>query len=249
MIWDYLFFTVIEIVDLHKSFGNLEVLKGINLKIEKGKITAIIGKSGEGKTILVKHIVALLKPDKGKVLIDGVDINGLKERALAKIRRRFGMLFQESALFDSMTVEENVAFPLREHRNLKEEEIKALVKKKLEMVKLFDIEHKLPSELSGGMKKRVGLARAIALEPEIIIYDEPTIGLDPVTGSAIYELILDMQRHLNGTSIVITHDVPAIFRIVDKVGVLSGGRIITYGTPEEIIHSENKEVQEFLKQK
>ena len=240
---------MIEIIDLYKSFGNLKVLKGINLKIEKRGITAIIGKSGEGKTVLIKHIVGLLKPDKGKVLIDGIDIARLKQRALDKVRRRFGMLFQESALFDSMTVEENVAFPLREHRNLKEEEIKTLVKKKLEMVRLFDIEKKMPSELSGGMKKRVGLARAIALEPEIIIYDEPTIGLDPITGSAIYELISDMQRHLKGTSIVITHDVPAVFRIVDKVGVLSDGKIIAYGTPEEIIHSEIKEVQEFLEEK
>ncbi len=240
---------MIEIIDLYKSFGNLKVLKGINLKIEKRGITAIIGKSGEGKTVLIKHIVGLLKPDKGKILIDGIDIARLKQKALDKVRRRFGMLFQESALFDSMTVEENVAFPLREHRNLKEEEIKTLVKKKLEMVRLFDIEKKMPSELSGGMKKRVGLARAIALEPEIIIYDEPTIGLDPITGSAIYELISDMQRHLKGTSIVITHDVPAVFRIVDKVGVLSDGKIIAYGTPEEIIHSEIKEVQEFLEEK
>ncbi len=240
---------MIEIIDLHKSFGNFEVLKGVNLKIEKGKITAIIGRSGEGKTVLVKHIVGLLKPDRGKVIIDGVDITKLSERGLDKIRRRFGMLFQESALFDSMTVGENVAFPLREHTNLKEAEIKALVKKKLEMVRLFGVEDKMPSELSGGMKKRVGLARAIALEPEIVIYDEPTIGLDPITGRAIYRLILDMQRHLNGTSIVITHDVPAIFDIVDRVGVLSGGRIIAYGTPEEIIHSENKEIQEFLRQK
>ena len=240
---------MIEIIDLHKSFGNFEVLKGVNLKIEKGKITAIIGKSGEGKTVLVKHIVGLLKPDRGKVIIDGVDITKLSERGLDKIRRRFGMLFQESALFDSMTVGENVAFPLREHTNLKEAEIKALVKKKLEMVRLFGVEDKMPSELSGGMKKRVGLARAIALEPEIVIYDEPTIGLDPITGRAIYRLILDMQRHLNGTSIVITHDVPAIFDIVDRVGVLSEGRIIAYGTPEEIIHSEDKEIQEFLRQK
>ena len=240
---------MIEIIDLHKSFGNFEVLKGVNLKIEKGKITAIIGRSGEGKTVLVKHIVGLLKPDRGKVIIDGVDITKLSERGLDKIRRRFGMLFQESALFDSMTVGENVAFPLREHTNLKEAEIKALVKKKLEMVRLFGVEDKMPSELSGGMKKRVGLARAIALEPEIVIYDEPTIGLDPITGRAIYRLILDMQRHLNGTSIVITHDVPAIFDIVDRVGVLSEGRIIAYGTPEEIIHSEDEEIQEFLRQK
>ncbi len=237
---------MIEVVNLHKSFGRLEVLKGVDLEIEKGKITAIIGKSGQGKTVLIKHIVGLLKPDSGHVFVDGVDITKLNMDELNKVRRRFGMLFQEAALFDSMTAVENVAFPIREHTNLSEKEIKELARKKLEMVKLFDVEDKMPHELSGGMKKRVGLARAIALDPEIIIYDEPTIGLDPPTGNAIYDLILDMQKQLKVTSIIITHDVPAIFSVADKVAVLSDGKIIEYGTPDDIMKSERKEIKEFL---
>ena len=192
---------MIKIVDLHKKFGKQEVLEGINLEIKAGEITAIIGRSGSGKTVLVKHIVGLLKPDKGHIFIDGIDITQADNKTLNQIRKRFGMLFQEAALFDSMTVGENIAFPLREHTKLSEREIKRIVKEKLELVGLPGVENKMPSEISGGMKKRVGLARAIVLEPEIIIYDEPTTGLDPISSASIYELILEMEKRLGVTSI------------------------------------------------
>ena len=237
---------MIKIIDLHKKFGKTEVLTGVNLTINKGEITAIIGRSGSGKTVLVKHIVGLLKPDKGHIFIDGDDITQVNERTLKKIRHRFGMLFQEAALFDSMTVAENVAFPLREHTKLSEREIKKIVREKLALVGLEGVENKMPSELSGGMKKRVGLARAIALEPEIIIYDEPTTGLDPVSSASIYELILNMEKQLKITSIIISHDVPTIFAIANKIAILSHGKIIAYDTSEKVIKSEHPEIKKFL---
>lgn len=237
---------MIKIVDLHKRFGKTEILKGVNLTINKGEITAIIGRSGSGKTVLVKHIVGLFKPDRGHIFIDGEDITQLSKKALKKMRRRFGMLFQEAALFDSMTVGENVAFPLKEHTKLSESQIKKIVREKLALVGLQDVENKMPNELSGGMKKRVGLARAIALEPEFIIYDEPTTGLDPVSSAAIYELILDMHKHLKNTSIIISHDVPTIFAVADKTAILSQGKIIAYDTSENIIKSEEPEIKNLL---
>lgn len=238
---------MIEIINLHKKFGKLEVLKGVNLILKKGEITAIIGRSGCGKTVLVKHIVGLLKPDKGKIIVDGEDITAINEKKLKYIRRKFGMLFQEGALFDSMTVAENIAFPLKEHTNLSEKEIKKIVKEKLALVGLKDIEKKMPNELSGGMKKRVALARAIALEPEIVIYDEPTTGLDPMTSVSIYELIQDMEKRLKITSIIITHDVPNVFAVANRIAVLHEGKIIACDTPENIVKSDKPEIQAFLK--
>jgi len=237
---------MIVIEDLHKWFGDHHVLKGINLKIEKGKITVILGRSGCGKTVLVKHIIGLLKPDRGKIYIDGTEITSLSWRKMKEVVKKFGMLFQGSALFDSMTVEENVAFPLREHTRLPESEIKKRVKEKLEVVGLKDVENYYPSELSGGMKKRVGLARAMALDPEYIIFDEPTTGVDPPTAYSIDMLMKETQRRFNLTFIVITHDISSTFRIADKIAMMEDGKIIEAGTPEEIMNSKNEDVKRFL---
>jgi len=237
---------MIVIEDLHKWFGDHHVLKGINLKIEKGKITVILGRSGCGKTVLVKHIIGLLKPDRGKIYIDGVEITSLSWRKMKEVVKKFGMLFQNSALFDSMTVEENVAFPLREHTRLPESEIKKRVREKLEVVGLKDVENYYPSELSGGMKKRVGLARAMALDPEYIIFDEPTTGVDPPTAYSIDMLMKETQRRFNLTFIVITHDISSTFRIADKIAMMEDGKIIEAGTPEEIMNSKNEDVKRFL---
>jgi len=237
---------MIVIEDLHKWFGDHHVLKGINLEIEKGKITVILGRSGCGKTVLVKHIIGLLKPDRGKIYIDGTEITSLSWRKMKEVVKKFGMLFQGSALFDSMTVEENVAFPLREHTKLSEREIKKRVREKLEVVGLRDVEHYYPSELSGGMKKRVGLARAMALDPEYIIFDEPTTGVDPPTAYSIDVLMKETQRRFNLTFIVITHDISSTFRIADKIAMMDDGKIIEAGTPEEIMNSKNEDVKRFL---
>ncbi len=237
---------IIEIVDLHKSFGEQKVLDGVNLEIEKGKTTVIIGRSGGGKSVLLKHIIRLLKPDRGHVLIDSIDITDLNDKELNEIRKNFGMLFQESALFDSMTVEENVAFPLREQTKLKDNEIKKLVTDRIRAVGLPGVEDKMPSELSGGMKKRVGLARAIAMHPQIVLFDEPTTGLDPIMTEAINELIIDTQKSFNLTSIVISHDVESIFKIGHKIAMLHEGKIVEYGTPEEIKESKNPVLVQFL---
>ncbi len=222
------------------------MLDGVNLEIEGGRTTVIIGGSGSGKSVLLKHIIGLLKPDSGQVLMDGIDITKLNEKNLDKIRKRFGMLFQEGALFDSMTVEENVAFPLREHTKMEDKRIREIVAERLRAVGLTGVENKMPSELSGGMKKRVGLARAVAMNPEIILFDEPTTGLDPIMAEAINNLIIDTQKNFNLTSIVISHDVSSIFRIGHKIAMLYKGRIIEYGTPEEIKESKNPVLTQFL---
>ena len=237
---------MIKIIDLHKSFGKQRVLDGVNLEIEGERTTVIIGSSGSGKSVLLKHIIGLLKPDSGQVLMDGIDITKLNEKNLDKIRKRFGMLFQEGALFDSMTVEENVAFPLREHTKMEDKRIREIVAERLRAVGLTGVENKMPSELSGGMKKRVGLARAVAMNPEIILFDEPTTGLDPIMAEAINNLIIDTQKNFNLTSIVISHDVSSIFRIGHKIAMLYKGRIIEYGTPEEIKESKNPVLTQFL---
>jgi phospholipid/cholesterol/gamma-HCH transport system ATP-binding protein len=195
---------------------------------------------------LLKHMIGLIHPDKGKVEIDGQDISGFNERQLNEIRKRFGMLFQEAALFDSMTVGQNVAFPLVEHSKLPKSEIREIVSEKLAHVGLRGVEDKMPSELSGGMKKRVGLARAIALEPEIILFDEPTTGLDPIIADAIDQLIVDIQSRLNVTCIVISHDITGTFKIAHKIAMLYQGKIIEYGTPEEIESSRNPILKQFL---
>jgi len=237
---------MIKLVDLHKSFGKQKVLDGLDLDIEDGKTTVIIGRSGGGKSVLLKHMIGLLRPDRGQILIDGTDITKLNDRALNEIRKKFGMLFQEAALFDSMTVGENVAFPLREHTTMKEKEIRETVADRLRSVGLTGVEEKMPSELSGGMRKRVGLARAIALRPQIVLFDEPTTGLDPVMTEAINRLIIDTQKNLNLTCVVISHDVRSIFEIGHRIAMLYEGKIIENGTPEELRASRNPVTLQFL---
>jgi len=237
---------MIKLVDVHKSFGRQKVLDGLDIEIEEGKTTVIIGRSGGGKSVLLKHIIGLLRPDRGQVLIDGVDITKLNDRELNEIRKKFGMLFQEAALFDSMTVGENVAFPLREHTLMKEKEIWETVAERLHSVGLTGVEAKIPAELSGGMRKRVGLARAIAMRPQIVLFDEPTTGLDPVMTEAINRLILDTQKSFNLTCVVISHDIRSIFEIGHRIAMLYEGRIIEYGTPEELRASRNPVIVQFL---
>lgn len=236
----------IRIVDLHKSFGMQKVLDGVDLEIEKGKITVIIGKSGGGKSVLLKHLIGLIKPDTGSIWINGIEITKLKEKELNEIRIKFGMLFQEAALFDSMDVFDNIAFPLREHTKKAEKEIEKIVENKLKQVGLLRFGDKMPAELSGGMRKRVGLARALALDPETILFDEPTSALDPIISLTILELIKETQTYLNKTYVVISHDLMGMFRIADKVAFLSEGKIIEYGTPYEIRKSKNEVTMEFL---
>lgn len=236
----------IQIVDLHKSFGTQKVLNGINLEIEKGKTTVIIGKSGGGKSVLLKHLIGLIKPDEGQIWINGTDITQMKEKDLNKIRIKFGMLFQEAALFDSMDVYDNVAFPLREHTHKSEKEIESIVEDKLKQVGLLRFGDKMPAELSGGMRKRVGLARALVLDPDTILFDEPTSALDPIISLTILDLIKETQTRLHKTYVVISHDIMGMFRIADKVALLSDGKIIEYGTPHEIRKSKNEVTMEFL---
>jgi phospholipid/cholesterol/gamma-HCH transport system ATP-binding protein len=237
---------IIELKDVHKSFGAQHVLKGLDLKIPKGLTTVIIGRSGGGKSVMLKHMIGLIKPDQGQVLVGGEDIVGLNDHQLNQVRRRFGMLFQEAALFDSMTVLDNVAFPLREHSRLTDKQVREKVLEKLAMVGLPGVEKKMPSELSGGMRKRVGLARAIALDPEIILYDEPTTGLDPPLSAAINRLIADTQVKLGVTSVVISHDIEGAYEVGHNIAMLYNGEIIVQGTPEEIRHSDNEVVQQFI---
>lgn len=237
---------MIKIIDLKKSFNSKKVLDGANLDIEKGKITVIIGRSGEGKSVLIKHIIGLLRPDFGEILLDGQDITKMTERELNEVRRRFGMLFQGAALFDSMTVGENVAFPLREHTEMPEADLKKVIKEKLRLVGLKDIENMMPADLSGGMKKRVGLARAIAMDPEIVLFDEPTTGLDPVMSDNVATLILGTQRNLKTTYIVITHDIPLTYKIADKIAMLHQGKIVEQGDVEYMKTSPNPILRQFL---
>jgi phospholipid/cholesterol/gamma-HCH transport system ATP-binding protein len=239
--------TAIRIVDLHKSFGEQAVLNGINLEIIRGKITVIIGRSGGGKSVLIKHLIGLMKPDRGEIWVDDVEITGLKEKELNQVRMKFGMLFQEAALFDSMNVFDNVAFPLREHTKLSEKEVRRTVEDRLKDVGLLGVGEKKPSELSGGMKKRVGLARALALDPEIILFDEPTSALDPVISLTIEDLIKETQLNFRKTYVVISHDIAGMFRIADAIAMLSEGQIIEAGTPDEIRSSKHEAVREFLK--
>jgi len=223
-----------------------KVLDGVDLEVEKGKITVIIGKSGGGKSVLLKHLIGLIKPDTGSIWINGIEITKLKEKKLNEIRIKFGMLFQEAALFDSMDVFDNIAFPLREHTKKAEKEIEKIVDNKLKQVGLLRFGDKMPAELSGGMRKRVGLARALALDPETILFDEPTSALDPIISLTILELIKETQTYLNKTYVVISHDLMGMFRIADKVAFLSEGKIIEYGTPNEIRKSKNEVTMEFL---
>jgi phospholipid/cholesterol/gamma-HCH transport system ATP-binding protein len=221
------------------------VLRGVDLDVDRGKINIIIGGSGQGKSVLMKHLMGLLKPDAGKIYVDGEDIVPLNDFQLNRVRLKFGMSFQYSALFDSLTVEENVAFPLVEHTKKSRAEIKSLVKKRLESLGLKNIEHKYPAELSGGMRKRVGLARALVLEPQILLYDEPTTGLDPVATKNVDDMIRDISQQTGVTSIVISHDMASTFRIGDRISMLYEGKIIESGTPEEIRRSSNAVLREF----
>ena len=238
---------MIEIRDLHKRLGTLEVLKGVNLDIKSGESIVIIGRSGSGKSVLLKHIIGLLLPDRGSILVDGTDITRLEDDARRKMRRRFGMLFQGSALFDSMSVEENVGLGLREHSRLSEDEIMTKIRERLAMVGLEGIEEMRPSNLSGGMKKRVALARAIAVDPEYVLYDEPTTGLDPITADAINDLIRGLQERLEVTSIVVTHDMASAYKIADRIAMLHEGKIIFQGTPQETQTTDHPIVQQFVR--
>jgi phospholipid/cholesterol/gamma-HCH transport system ATP-binding protein len=237
---------MIEIHEVYKSFGDNPVLKGIDLEAQRGQITVIIGASGSGKSVLMKHIIGLLRPDRGQVLVEGEDITDLSARDLLRVRAKFGMVFQGSALFDSMTVGENVAFPLREHQHLHEHEIRALVAAKLKLVDLEGIEHLYPSELSGGMRKRVGLARAIVRDPRILLYDEPTTGLDPITSNSVDEMIMNTRARLGITSVVISHDIASTFRIADHVAMIYDGMIVDQGPPKKVRESQHPYVQKFL---
>jgi len=237
---------MIEVRDLRKSFDQNRVLDSVSFRIETGESAVIIGRSGGGKSILLKHIIGLLKPDAGEVLIDGENIVPLDERQLLRVRGKFGMLFQGAALFDSMTVAENVSFALRRKRVLTEKEIAGKVAEILELVDLPGTESKMPAELSGGMKKRVGLARAIIYQPEIVLYDEPTTGLDPVVSDSIDQLILRVRDRLKVTTVVVTHDMRSARRVGQRILMLHNKRIHASGTPDEIFQSTDPIVRQFI---
>jgi len=238
---------VIQIRDLYKSFRKEKVLQGVNLDVKAGETMVIIGRSGCGKSVLLKHIIGLMKPDEGKVTVDGEDVGTLGTAGLKELRKRFGMLFQGAALFDSLTVGENVALALREHRRMNNGKVDEIVARKLKMVGLEGIESKKPAELSGGMKKRVGLARAIAMDPQYVLYDEPTTGLDPIMADKVNELIRQLQKDLGITSIAVTHDMQSAYKIADRIAMLYEGRIIFLGTPQEIQASSSPIVQQFIR--
>ncbi len=237
---------MIRIVDLHKAFGENRVLQGVNLQIERGETMAVIGQSGSGKSVLIKLLIGILKPDQGEIYIDGLEITRLKEDKLQSVTKKFGMLFQGAALFDSLTVGQNVSFGLERYTNFSEEKKQELVSESLAKVGLRGVEHLMPHELSGGMKKRVGLARAIAYGPEIILYDEPSTGIDPIRADAINELINRMKKELKVTSVVITHDMTSSYKVADRIAMLYEGKIIEIGTVEEIRNSKNEIIQQFI---
>jgi len=238
---------VIRAVDVYKAFGDLEVLKGLNLEVRRNETMVVIGGSGCGKSVLLKHIIGLLRPDSGEVFFDSQKISEMSEEELARVRGRFGMVFQGSALFDSLTVKENVAFRLRRSGDYSEEEINGIVADKLRLVGLHGVENKMPAELSGGMKKRVGIARAIAAEPEVILYDEPTTGLDPIMADVVNELMLRVQENLCATSVVVTHDMKSAYKVADRIAMMKDGVIIETGTPEEIRNTDNEIVAQFIR--
>ena len=237
---------MISLQHLYKSFSGKEVLRDMSIDIERGESVVIVGGSGTGKSVTLKHIIGLLQPDRGHVIVDGTDLCCMKPVDLNMFRRRFGMAFQEGALFDSMTVFENIAFPLRRHTKMTEEEIRRRVEECLEDVHLTGVDNKKPSELSGGMRRRVGFARAISLAPQILLFDEPTTGLDPVISDVIANLIVEMDEKLHTTTVTITHDMKVAFKIADRVAMLYKGRIIEDGTPEQFQRSTNPIVQQFI---
>lgn len=237
---------MIELLNLDKSFGRQKVLDGLSLSVPEGKITAIIGPSGEGKSVLLKHMIGLVKPDAGQVVVDGEDITQMRRQKLNRIRGKFGMLFQNSALFDSMTVFQNVAFPLEEKTSLSRGEIRDRVHNALHHVGLNGVTQKFPDELSGGMKKRVALARVLLMEPKIVLFDEPTTGLDPIICSAIHQLIRQTHERFSFTAVIVSHEIPEIFSIADRVAMLYRGQILETGTPEEIQSSAHPAVRQFI---
>ena len=237
---------MIELIDVHKGFGDHQVLNGVNLTVEKGESMTVIGGSGSGKSVLLKHIIGLLFPDRGQVVVDGQELNDLDEQGLNELRKKFGMLFQMAALFDSLPVWENVGFSLKQHTKLPDAQIRKIATEKLALVGLKDVEDKMPAELSGGMKKRVGLARAIAMDAAIILYDEPTTGLDPIAADAINDLIVDLRKKLGVTSVAITHDMQSAYKISDRIAMLYKGQIQEIGTPEQIKGTTNPIVQQFI---
>lgn len=237
---------MIEIKGLTKTFRGRKILDEVSLEVRRGETMVIMGGSGCGKSTLLRHLVGAIAPDKGEIWIDGKNIIGMKEEEMNEIRKKFGILFQSGALFNSMTVGENVAFPLREHTELSDEVIDIIVKMKLELVGLKGVDRLMPSQISGGMKKRVGLARAIAMDPAIVYYDEPGAGLDPIVLGVIDKLIGDLSKKLGITSVVVTHEMGSAFRIADRMSVLHQGRILQVGTPDEIRNSEDPYVQQFI---
>ncbi len=237
---------MIELINVHKSFGSQTVLNGLNLTIPVGKTTAVIGPSGEGKSVMLKHMIGLLQPDQGDVLVEGASIVGLRRSQLNQVREKFAMVFQNAALFDSMTVYENVAFPLEEKTALSRSEIEDRVAVALQEVGLKNVNHKYPDELSGGMKKRVGLARALLLQPQIVLFDEPTTGLDPVIRRAIHQLIKETQEKFGFTAVIVSHDIPDIFEVAHHIAMLYRGEILQFGTPDEIQNSEHPVVRQFI---
>ncbi|HEV7765135.1 MAG TPA: ABC transporter ATP-binding protein [Thermoanaerobaculia bacterium] len=237
---------IIELRNIDKSFGGRRVLRDMSIAVESGESLVIVGGSGSGKSVTLKHIIGLLRPDHGEVIVDGQDITKLKEMELNQVRRRFGMSFQEGALFDSMSVFDNIAFPLRRHTKMTEAEIRARVEECLDDVHLHNVERKRPSELSGGMRRRVGFARAISLKPEILLFDEPTTGLDPVISDVIADLIEEMDVKLGTTTVTITHDMKVAFKIADRVAMLYKGHIIEEGTPEKFQQTSNPIVRQFI---
>lgn len=237
---------MIKLTNVYKSFGSQTVLNGLDFRVPSGQITAIIGPSGEGKSVLIKHMIGLLQPDSGMIEVEGESILGLRAAELNRIREKFGMLFQNAALFDSMNVFENVAFPLQEKTKLKKDEIRSRVLTALEDVGLKNVEHKYTDELSGGMKKRVGLARALLLNPKIILFDEPTTGLDPIIKRAIHQLIKETHARFGFTAVIVSHEIPDIFDIAQNVAMLYKGKILEFGTSNDIRNSSHPVVHQFI---
>ena len=237
---------MIDVRHLRKTFTGKVVLEDVNFTVERGSVCVVMGGSGSGKSTVLRHLIGAYKPDSGEIYLDGEEISQLPEPELERVRRKFGMLFQGGALLNSLTVGENIALPIRHHTDLAEETIELMVKMKLELVGLRDAEHLKPSQISGGMQKRVSLARAIALDPKIVFYDEPSAGLDPIVTAVIDTLMVDLTRIMGITSLVVTHDMHSAFRIADQMIMLHRGRIVAHGTPEEIKHSSDPLVQQFI---
>ena len=237
---------IIQIKDVHKKLGNRKVLDGVSLDIEKGQILAVVGPSGVGKSTLIKHMVGLMLPDSGDVLVEGQSVVKADRRQLSEIRSKFGVVFQGAALLASLNVADNVALPLTEHTNLPRNKIDEIVSSKLELVHLSGFEEYMPASLSGGMRKRVGLARALVRDPEVILYDEPTAGLDPIMANTIVDLARETADKTGCTSVIITHDIATVFRVSDRAAMIFGGKIIAQGTPQELEESEDEAVRQFL---